>query len=219
MASNYEIEIEQAEQLRQIDDCDKALEHYMTAVKIGGELDVHCRQMIGVCLNRLDRPKEALEWLDKALDNAASDTDKGNIWRDKSQSYRKLKKYSEAEEAIKRSFEYVSLYANPSSAAASLSFYAQIMMEQGDLKSALERFKIADAVLQAAGDKAAELYNALKYAYALAQSNQPDEARLMAKRALELAGEHGGKPHEKRAQLIIDHAEEPEVLKEKSFKA
>jgi tetratricopeptide (TPR) repeat protein len=203
-----------ADAARHANDWPSAIPLYKKALDIAGKNDRHCQQMLGVCYSMGDQHDEALEWLEKALEGA-SVIERGHILRDQGKALYKLGRHMEAEKHFQESLRLLPIYEDPAGTGATLGFYASLRMDQGRLAEGLRQFMVADAILQASGNRQAELYVALWYAFALIQAGKPDRAKAVAKRALDLAKEYGGKDHVARAQLYLDHADDPKLVANK----
>ncbi len=192
MSESYGELIEQADRLRsngdQSADALRAIILYGEALMIGGTADTECRQMIGVCYQILHEYDKAIEAYREA-EQGASDYQRGNIERDKCESYRRLGQLYYAEASIVMSLHLLPVKDYPIEHAVSLGFLARLRLTEGNLSEALETFQVADALLHASGNLQLELYNKLHLANALSQTGHPLKARRIALESLRLSAQ------------------------------
>lgn len=180
----------------------RARASYKAALKIGGEKDRHCLQMIGVCCQMMDSHPEAFAWFERALVDALP-LEAAPILRDKAASHSAVGNHDAATGCLTESLRLLPYLRYPEEYAASLGFLARADARRGNLRQAIKHFALADLMLAQADNREYELYNSLAYAEALSQNQQHLMTRIVALKAYFLARVYGAKPHRQRAILIM----------------
>lgn len=178
-----------------------AIDLYREALAIGGARDTEAHWMLGVSLINADKFEGALKELELVLVDC-SDGERANVLRDKARALTRLKRYDEADEAIRESLKLLEASGDKSEYAATVGFSARLKLDQGKTTEGLEEFKQADELLKATDNRHFELYNKMYYADALSEHGDKKEAQRMLAEAEVLIPQYGGEKHTKRAEEI-----------------
>lgn len=182
----------------------EAIANYRQALLLGGPRDREILHMIGVCCQMAHCYEVALVWYRRALAiPGAAALERGNIERDKAESFSALGRNREADAAIAASLRLLPYRTYPAEHAATLGFQARHLRRQGRLGEAIQVFAYADRLLTLAGIREPELYNKLAYASALAEGGRHFQARRVAIEALALSRRYGAPIHRQRALIIL----------------
>lgn len=182
----YEAQMKLADRLRDLQLTPLARLFYGLALRIGGDQDRHCRQMMAVCYVTEHRLKKSDIWFERAL-AGANDYERGNILRDQARRYIVGKDYSSAINLLEESLSLLPPEVYPGPWASTMGFLGRAHAQQGSSLAAMECYENADEVLREQADLRPCLFNKLHMTRHYLKSGHYGDAELSSDEAWELA--------------------------------